>query len=70
MNSFVGSDLKFLLTVQDLLHMLQTDSGVWVDVVSDLKEHRQVVLQKSFIVPFMSTAAMMRSRGCDIALTE
>ncbi len=74
-NSFVGSGLKLgenelLLTVHDSLHMLQTDCGVWVDAVLDLKEHRQVVLQKSFIVPFMSTAAMMRSRGRDIALTE
>lgn len=50
--------------------MLQSCCGVWVDPALDLKERRQVVLQKSFIVPLMSTTAMMRSRGCDIALTE
>lgn len=60
----------FLLTVQGLLHMPQTDCGFWVDTVLDLKEQRQAILQKSFIVPLTSTAAMMRSRGCFIALTE
>lgn len=48
--------------------MLQTDFCVWVD--ADLKELKQAGLQKSFIVPLVSTAAMMRSRGCDIALIE
>lgn len=48
--------------------MLQTDFCVWVD--ADLKELKQARLQKSFIVPLVSTAAMMRSRGCDIALIE
>lgn len=50
--------------------MLQTACVVWGDTVLDLKEDTQVKLQKSFIVPLMSTTAMMRSRGCDIALTE
>lgn len=50
--------------------MMQTGCGVWADTVLDLKEDRQGMLQKSFMVPFMSTAAMMRCRGCVIALTE
>ncbi|TNN51931.1 hypothetical protein EYF80_037838 [Liparis tanakae] len=37
--------------------------GAWVDPASDLKDSRQAGLQKSFMVPLMSTAAMMRSRG-------
>lgn len=59
---------KKVLTLQTFLHMLQTDFCVWVD--ADLKELKQAGLQKSFIVPLVSTAAMMRSRGCDIALIE
>lgn len=51
----------FLLTVQDLEHLLQTDGGVWLDSGLDLKELKQVTVQKSFIVPLVSTAAMMRS---------
>lgn len=51
----------FSLTVQDLEHLLQTNGGVWLDSGLDLKEHKQVTLQKSFKVPLVSTAAVMRS---------
>lgn len=44
-----------------LLAALQADCVVWVSTALDLKSDRQVMLQKSFIVPLTSTAAMMRS---------
>lgn len=68
LNTQVSKEKKKVLTLQTFLHMLQTDFCVWVD--ADLKELKQAGLQKSFIVPLVSTAAMMRSRGCDIALIE
>lgn len=59
-----------LLTLQDLLHMLHSDCCVLVDTVLDLKDAKQVTLQKYFMVPLMSTTAMMRSNSCVIALKE
>lgn len=48
--------------------MLQTDCGDCLDAALDLKDARQATLQKSFIVPLISTAAMIRSSGCRITL--
>lgn len=56
------------LTEQCFLQMLQTDCRDCLDAVLDLKDTRQAILQKSFIVPSISTAAMMRSSGCRITL--
>lgn len=50
--------------------MQQAVCSVCEDLLLDLNEDRQVTLQKSSIVPLVSTAAMMRSRGCDIALKD
>lgn len=56
------------LTEQCFLQMLQIDCGDCLDAALDLKDARQAILQKSFIVPLISTAAMMRSSGCRITL--
>lgn len=56
------------LPLKVFLDALQADCVVWVNTTLDLKEDRQEMLQKSFIVPLTSTAAMMRSWGSVIAL--